>query len=105
MRKKIAASCFSNSTEFADWTAANCDRCIKAPKTRLDQHDGLEYTTRSRCAMYDEIEVQLMGYGNEPVSPRTLDATRCAVCPNLRTSWPQRKHRGKKDLSLTLNFL
>lgn len=68
--KKIARPCFSNGTEFADWTAANCDRCIKAPKTHLDQHDGLEWRSKSRCAIYNEIETQLMGYGNEPASRR-----------------------------------
>ena len=102
--KKIVRPCFSNGTEFADWTAANCDRCIKAPKTHLDQHDGLEWRSKSRCAIYNEIETQLMGYGNEPVSPRAIEATHQNHCPSLRTSWPQRKPRRKKDLSLTLNF-
>lgn len=98
MAKKIAKPLFSNGTEFMMWVAQNCERCIKAPKP----HDNGRWYSKSHCAIYDEITRQYVGYGNEPVSQRVINATR-GICPYLRTEWPKKK-RNKKDKSMTLNF-
>ena len=98
MAKKIAKPLFSNGTEFMMWESENCDRCIKAPKPH---EDGKSYS-KSRCAIYNEITRQCMGYGNEPVSQRAINAT-TGRCPYIRTEWPKRK-RKSNDQSLTLDF-
>lgn len=98
MTKKINKPLFSNGTEFMMWNEQNCDRCIKAPKP----HDGGRSYSKSRCAIYDEITRQCIGYGNEPVSQRAIDATR-DMCPYIKTEWPKR-NREKKDLSQTIDF-
>jgi len=103
MAKKISIPCFSNGTEFALWMERNCDRCYKSPKTHTDQHDSLEYITKSRCAIWDEIGHQCFGSGDDPVSERTYNATQSLDCPYRKENWPKR-NKVKKDKSLTIEF-
>ena len=97
--KKVSIPCFSNGTEYAVWTERNCDRCYKSPKMK---NDG-EYYTKSRCRIFDELDVQLLGYGNEPVSERTYNVTHMRKCPYRKEHFPRSK-RKDNDKSLTINF-
>ena len=97
--KKVSIPCFSNGTEYAMWTERNCDRCYKSPKITRDEKDY----TKSRCRIFDELDVQLLGYGNEPVSKRTYKVTQMLDCPYRQEHYPRSK-RKDNDKSLTIEF-
>jgi hypothetical protein len=100
MTIKTSCPCFSCGSEAAWWTERNCDRCVKS--SRLKANSESEYT-KSRCKIFDEIFEQWMGYGNEPVSLRTFNATLKADCPFRQEHYKPRK-RISNDKSLTLDF-
>lgn len=92
---KVAKPCFSNGSEMDDWTSRNCDHCIKRPKEHIDEIDGMIWYSQSRCKIYDEIQKQLFGYGNEPIRQITYDSTRSMICPYIKKQWPKHKKRSK----------
>lgn len=101
--EKTTRPCFSCGTEAALWTERNCDRCIKSARLKANNRRiGSEYTL-SRCKIFDEIGEQWMGYGNEPVSIKTYDATQRMDCPYRKEHYAKHKKKDT-DKSLMLNF-
>ena len=100
MKKTTCRPCFSCGSEAAWWTEKNCERCIKSSRLKADKSGY----TQSRCKIFDEIGEQWLGYGNEPVSLRTYDATQRTVCPYLQTKRKQYKRfkEDKNQLNLEL---
>lgn len=96
----INKPCFSNGTEYDDWLSRNCCRCIKSPKEHWDE-DGMTWFSKSRCKIYDEIQNQCFGYGNEPVSENTHNAAKLLDCPYRKEHW-DKKVKKDKDKSQNL---
>lgn len=94
---KTTNPCFSNGSEAAMWIDRNCDRCVKSARLKVNNVSHISEYTKSRCKIWDEIGEQWLGYGNEPVSLRTYDATQRLDCPYRQEHWPKRKKIMKKD--------
>lgn len=90
---------FSNGTEFELWTEHNCDKCVKASH----YNEKTDTYPKYRCAIQKHIDMAFIGDGKG--SKRDYEACRSYDCPYKRTEWPERKRKGKKDKSLTIEFL
>lgn len=94
---KTSRPCFSSGSEAEWWIDRNCDRCVKSARLKVNNVSHISEYTKSRCKIWDEIGEQWLGYGNEPVSLRTYDATQRLDCPYRQEHWPKRKKIMKKD--------
>ena len=91
---------FSNGTEFMDWTARNCDRCVKA----VYYNNKKGYQPQYRCAIQEHIETACIddGMGNKS----DYEATHSRICPYLQTERkavvksPKRVKKNEKQLEL-----
>lgn len=101
MAKTVEHPCFSNGTEMEHWMSANCDKCYKSSRYKIETGDY----TKSRCSIFDQVMTQYMGLGNEPVSERTYNTTQSYICPYRKEHWTRRKRqKTDKDKSLMLKF-
>ena len=90
--KTTTKDCFSNGTEWMNWTARNCDRCWKSSRPKPDG----DYTAY-RCRINAQIDAQAVGISE--ISQRTYDIAHLRDCPHRQEQRPvyRRKPRSSRN--------
>lgn len=88
--KTTTENMFSNSTEHAQWTARNCDRCIKQSRYNEKTDEWGQF----RCSIDRDMVAQAAGF--KEISLRSFNAVRNPVCPNIQTQQKPPKRRPVK---------
>ena len=89
--KTTTKNCFSNGTEWMNWTARNCDRCWKASRLK----PGGDYTAY-RCRINAQIDAQITGLWE--ISVQTYQVAQMRDCPYRQEQRPAyRRKRPRRN--------